>query len=120
MRQRGIITIIVAVVIVAALVCAAATIIPSMMNQNNTTDNNTTTPAGDHHEQSTASSSHHSGHSGPSVVSEDVRENYQAGDGSHYRQVEYSDGNFRQYDTKSGKLIGSSYDSDQKKLPDKS
>lgn len=49
------------------------------------------------------------------IVSESIQENYQAGDGSHYRQVEYKDGNIRQYDTK-GKLIGSTYDSDQAQL----
>ncbi|MGN0177623.1 MAG: flagellar protein, FliL [Methanobrevibacter sp.] len=54
--------------------------------------------------------------SGPSVVSEDVKFNKQAGEG-YYREVNYDDGNFRQYDVDTGKLIGSSYDSDQDKLP---
>ncbi|WP_455645411.1 hypothetical protein [Methanosphaera sp.] len=53
-----------------------------------------------------------------SVVSSSLEQNYQADDGSTYREVEYSDGNFRQYDTRTGKLIGSSYDSDQSKLAD--
>ena len=30
--------------------------------------------------------------------------------------LNYSDGNFRQYDTKTGDLIGSSFDEDQEKL----
>ncbi|MBR0472661.1 MAG: hypothetical protein IJI98_08220 [Methanosphaera sp.] len=53
--------------------------------------------------------------SGSEIESEKVKENLQAGDGSYYREVTYKDGNFRQYDT-NGKLIGSSYDSDQGKL----
>ena len=35
----------------------------------------------------------------------------------YYREVTYKDGGFRQYDTQTGDLIGSSYDSDQDKLP---
>ncbi|MBE6499470.1 MAG: DUF3139 domain-containing protein [Methanobrevibacter thaueri] len=50
------------------------------------------------------------------VVSEEVKFNHQNGEG-YYREVTYKDGGFRQYDVDSGKLIGSSYDSDQKKLP---
>lgn len=50
------------------------------------------------------------------IVNEEVKENHQNGEGS-YREVTYSDGGFRQYDTESGELIGSSYDSDQDKLP---
>ena len=49
------------------------------------------------------------------IESETIKENYQAGDGSHYREVNYKDGNFRQYDS-NGKLIGSSYESDQAQL----
>ena len=50
------------------------------------------------------------------IVSEEVKFNEQNGEGS-YREVTYKDGGFRQYDTESGKLIGSSYESDQDKLP---
>ena len=50
------------------------------------------------------------------VVKEEVKQNYQNGEGS-YKEVTYEDGGFRQYDTKTGELIGSSYDSDQGKLP---
>ena len=50
------------------------------------------------------------------ILSEHVEENGQEGGGS-YRQVDYADGGFRQYDTKTGDLIGSSYESDQGKLP---
>lgn len=41
--------------------------------------------------------------------------NYQAGQGELY-EISYSDGNFRQYDTKTGELVGSSFDEDQEKL----
>ena len=50
------------------------------------------------------------------IVSEEIKSNAQNGEGS-YREVTYKDGGFRQYDTESGELIGSSYDSDQDKLP---
>ena len=50
------------------------------------------------------------------IVSEEVKFNAQNGEG-YYREVTYKDGGFRQYDTKTGELIGSSYDSDQSKLP---
>ena len=50
------------------------------------------------------------------IVSEEVKFNEQNGEG-YYREVTYSDGGFRQYDTETGDLIGSSYDSDQDKLP---
>ena len=50
------------------------------------------------------------------IVSEEVKFNAQNGEG-YYREVTYRDGGFRQYDTETGKLIGSSYDSDQDKLP---
>ncbi len=50
------------------------------------------------------------------IVSEEVKFNYQNGEG-YYREVTYKDGGFRQFDTESDELIGSSYDSDQDKLP---
>lgn len=50
------------------------------------------------------------------IVSEEVKFNYQNGSG-YYREVTYRDGGFRQFDTESNELIGSSYDSDQDKLP---
>ena len=72
-------------------------------------------PASD---SSSASSSDDNGgsDSGSDVVSEEVKYNYQD-DGGYYREVTYKDGGFRQYDSESGELIGSSYDSDQDKLP---
>lgn len=50
------------------------------------------------------------------IVKEEVKFNHQNGEG-YYREVTYKDGGFRQYDTETGELIGSSYDSDQDKLP---
>ena len=50
-----------------------------------------------------------------SVAGGYVEQNYQAGNGQFY-QINYKDGNFRQYDTKTGELIGSSFDEDQEKL----
>lgn len=76
---------------------------------------------------SNVASSENSGSSGSSddgsvidkvgdIVSEEVKFNAQNGEG-YYREVTYKDGGFRQYDTETGDLIGSSYDSDQDKLP---
>lgn len=65
---------------------------------------------------SSDSSSDGSGNIIDEIVSEEVKYNSQDGGGS-YREVTYKDGGFRQYDTDSGELIGSSYDSDQDKLP---
>ena len=53
---------------------------------------------------------------GDDIVSEEIVFNAQNGEG-YYREVTYKDGGFRQYDVDTGKLIGSSYDSDQKYLP---
>ena len=50
------------------------------------------------------------------IVSCEIRFNHQAGSG-HYREIRYKDGGFRQFDVDTGKLIGSSYESDQKYLP---
>ena len=50
------------------------------------------------------------------IISEEVKFNLQNEEGQ-YRLIRYEDGGFRQYDTESGELIGSSYESDQDKLP---
>jgi hypothetical protein len=50
------------------------------------------------------------------IVSEVVKFNGQNGEG-YYREVTYEDGGFRQFDSDSGELIGSSYKSDQDSLP---
>lgn len=49
----------------------------------------------------------------PTIVSKKWKED--GINGGKFLEITYSDGNFRQYD-KSGKLIGSSYSSDQKEL----
>ena len=61
-------------------------------------------------------SSSDSGNIVSDIVKEEVKFNNQNGEG-YYKEVTYKDGGFRQYDTESGELIGSSYDSDQDKLP---
>lgn len=61
-------------------------------NTNNTTENQTQTQT----QKKTTSSTKKSEE--PSVVSESVDYNYQVDDGSYIRTVEYSDGNFKQYD----------------------
>ncbi len=50
------------------------------------------------------------------IISEEIKFNHQAGEG-HYKEIRYEDGGFRQFDTETGELIGSSYKSDQKNLP---
>lgn len=63
-----------------------------------------------------SSSSSNSQSGGSDIVSEVIKPNGQNGEGQ-YREVTYKDGGFRQFDTESGKLIGSSYESDQGNLP---
>ncbi|MBO7713715.1 MAG: hypothetical protein J6S85_09115 [Methanobrevibacter sp.] len=60
-------------------------------------------------------SSSGSSSSGSGVTGGGAEYNAQEGSGYYY-QINYSDGNFRQYDTKTGDLIGSSFDEDQEKL----
>ncbi|MBQ6349998.1 MAG: hypothetical protein IJI42_03625 [Methanobrevibacter sp.] len=50
------------------------------------------------------------------VVKEEIIKSGQQ-EGVTYREVTYGDGGFRQFDVETGELIGSSYDSDQEKLP---
>ncbi len=50
------------------------------------------------------------------VVSVEIVFNEQQGYG-YYKQVNYKDGGFRQFDVDTGELIGSSYAEDQKYLP---
>ena len=63
-----------------------------------------------------ASSESSDNESDSDIVSEEVKFNAQNGEG-YYREVTYRDGGFRQFDNDTGELIGSSYDSDQDKLP---
>ena len=64
---------------------------------------------------SDSGSSGSSNDGGSNIVSELVKSNDQEGGGS-YREVNYDDGGFRQYDSESGELIGSSYEEDQEQL----
>ena len=64
---------------------------------------------------SDSGSSGSSNDGGSNIVSELVKSNDQEGEGS-YREVNYDDGGFRQYDSESGELIGSSYEEDQEQL----
>ena len=50
------------------------------------------------------------------IASIEKKYNYQQG-GGYFKQVEYTDGNFRQFDCDTLELIGSSYRADQKYLP---
>ena len=68
------------------------------------------------HSSESSDSSSSSGNIVSDIVKEEVKFNSQNGEGS-YKEITYKDGGFRQYDTESGELIGSSYDSDQDKLP---
>ncbi len=94
----------------------------STQNQTNNTSytSNSSTSNSNNNQQSSVSNSNSKKSSSSSsdngAVSEEWKENYQAGDGSYYREVDYKDGGMRQYD-KNGKLIGSTYDSDQDQLP---
>jgi len=79
-------------------------------NTTNDTQNNTTETTKTTTKKSTSKSNE------PKIVSDELQYNYQVDDGSYYRQVEYSDGNFRQIDT-NGKIIGSSYKNDHVEGP---
>ncbi|WP_304125718.1 flagellar protein, FliL [Methanosphaera cuniculi] len=123
MRNNAIALIIIIVVIVIAALGISTTFNNTTNNttNNNTTDNitlenNTTDNTTQTTQTAQKTDNGGSKSSEPSVVNTETKENYQAADGSHYKEVSYSDGNFRQYDS-NGKLIGSSYESDQSKLP---
>lgn len=87
-----------------------------IFNQNSTA--NTSTSANTNTNANTNANSNGSSaqlSSGSGVTGGGAEYNGQAGGGYMY-QINYSDGNFRQYDTKTGELIGSSFDEDQEKL----
>lgn len=109
-------------IIIALLIVGGAVVYTSMQNSqdepvaiesNISNATNTTNVTSDN---SNTTATLENNESGPSVVSEVVKFNGQEGEG-YYREVTYSDGNFRQYDVDTGELIGSSYDSDQDKFP---
>lgn len=93
--------------------------VQTLTNQQNVA-NNTVQNAQNYNSNNTDANSNNgnsgSGQQDPYQVSGGHSEkNYQAGQGEFY-EISYSDGNFRQYDTKTGELVGSSFDEDQEKL----
>ena len=84
-----------------------------IFNQNSTANTSTSANTTNTNTNSNGSSAQLS--SGSGVTGGGAEYNGQAGGGYMY-QINYSDGNFRQYDTKTGELIGSSFDEDQEKL----
>lgn len=123
MREKAIITIILAILIIGIITITATTTInfeETNNTTNNTTDNETlnetnTTEKNTTEKATTTKNSNSKTNSDPNIISTEYKQNDQD-DGSYYKEINYKDGNFRQYDT-NGKLIGSSYDSDQSKLP---
>ena len=108
-------------VIIAIIIVGGTVMYSSMNNDDNSNnvqvdvaDNNTDNVTVDISANNVSDSSDDS--SEPYIVSEEIKYNGQQG-GGYYREVTYSDGNFRQYDLETGKLIGSSFSSDQSKLP---
>ena len=81
----------------------------------NATSNSSAVSSNGSGSQVSSSSSSSSSNSASGVTGGGAEYNAQAGKGYYY-QINYSDGNFRQYDTKTGDLIGSSFDEDQEKL----
>ncbi|WP_407374192.1 flagellar protein, FliL [Methanobrevibacter sp.] len=113
--------ILVVIGIIAALLIVGGAVAYSFMNElgvnMNDIDSNVMNKVKDKVSNVASSESSDSSQSGGSdIISEVVKFNGQKGEG-HYREVTYKDGGFRQYDTETGELIGSSYDSDQENLP---
>lgn len=50
------------------------------------------------------------------IINVEKKYNYQQGEG-YFKQIDYADGNFRQFDWDTLELIGSSYFQDQQYLP---
>lgn len=101
-------------IILAALIVAGVIFMTS--NNNDDSNINVTNSSGNDNSSIVVSKSADNNADNNDIVSEEVKFNHQAGSG-YYKQVTYRDGGFRQYDVDTGKLIGSSYQSDQKYLP---
>ena len=89
-----------------------------IFNQNSTANTSTSVNTNTNTNANTNANSNGSSaqlSSGSGVTGGGAEYNGQAGGGYMY-QINYSDGNFRQYDTKTGELIGSTFDEDQEKL----
>lgn len=124
MESKDLILIICAIIVGACIIAGAIYFTSGLSdNKDNATASNATenvtnsTNVENITSKDSQSSSNSSSKSGVYIVSEVVKYNAQADDGSYYREITYSDGGFRQYNVSNGKLIGSSYASDQKYLP---
>lgn len=117
---------IVIIVLVIAIILAVGGIFVLNYNSNDNSDDNVTNITNNTTEDSpqevtknaTVEENNNDGDdvtAGLSIVKEEVYFNGQAGEG-YIREVTYSDGNFRQYDSVTGELIGSSFEGDQARL----
>ena len=117
---------IVIIVLVIAIILAVGGIFVLNSNSNDNSDDNVTNITNNTTEDSlqevtknaTVEENNNDGDdvtAGLSIVKEEVYFNGQAGEG-YIREVTYSDGNFRQYDSVTGELIGSSFEGDQARL----
>ncbi len=117
---------IVIIVLVFAIILAVGGIFVLNSNSNDNSDDNVTNITNNTTEDSpqevtknaTVEENNNDGDdvtAGLSIVKEEVYFNGQAGEG-YIREVTYSDGNFRQYDSVTGELIGSSFEGDQARL----
>lgn len=117
---------IVIIVLVIAIILAVGGIFVLNSNSNENSDDNVTNITNNTTEDSpqevtknaTVEENNNDGDdvtAGLSIVKEEVYFNGQAGEG-YIREVTYSDGNFRQYDSVTGELIGSSFEGDQARL----
>ena len=117
---------IVIIVLVFAIILAVGGIFVLNSNSNDNSDDNVTNITNNTTEDSpqevtknaTVEENNNDGDdvtAGLSIVKEEVYFNGQAGEG-YIREVTYSDGNFRQYDSVTGELIVSSFEGDQARL----
>jgi flagellar basal body-associated protein FliL len=117
---------IVIIVLVIAIILAVGGIFVLNSNSNDNSDDNVTNITNNTTEDSpqevtknaTVEENNNDGDdvtAGLSIVKEEVYFNGQAGEG-YIREVTYSDGNFRQYDSVTEELIGSSFEGDQARL----
>ena len=103
-------------VIVALLIVGGAFALNSMNNGPDIQKDNSSTDVGRGDNMTSSNNTNASLDNDSDIVSEEIKFNAQNGEG-YYREVTYRDGGFRQFDVETGELIGSSYSSDQSKLP---
>ena len=116
--MKNYIIVIIAVIIAIIIVGGAVAYVSFNGNEDTQKVENTTTVDNNNGSDKVSNvTSDDSGNSSDDdIVSVEIKYNYQAG-GGYYREVTYKDGGFRQFDVETGELIGSSYPSDQSKLP---